>query len=51
MQLYTVRISDMFCCDNERKQAIGVDVDVKVKLRWEILMSSLVYRTIIFDFV
>lgn len=49
MQLYTVRISDMFCCDNERKQAIGVDV--KVKLRWEILMSSLDYRTIIFDFV
>lgn len=49
MQLYTVRISDMFCCDNERKQAIGVDV--KVKLRWEILMSSLDNRTIIFDFV
>ena len=37
----------MFCCDNERKQAIGVDV--KVKLRWEILMSSLDNRTIIFD--
>lgn len=49
MQLYTVRISDMFCCDNERKQAIGVDV--KVKLRWEILMSSLDNRTIICDFV